>query len=524
MALKIISLIFIVSLAFGITIPNQSKDVPFGVNEVINRVSLHHSQPNNLQALTPDLTGEFIIDTSTSLINHYSPAIAFDGSNYLVVWRDTRSVSWDIYGTRVNPAGAVLDPQGIPISTEESNQSSPSVAFDGANYLVVWLDERIFPPDIYGSRVNQFGNVLDPAGIIISDGANHQENPSITFGGTNYLVVWQDFRSGSSWDIYGSRVSQTGSVLDPLGIAIYTAAYNQESPSVAFDGTNYLVVWKDFNGSSHNIYGARVTQQGIVLDTHGFAIITGESPQMYPSVSFGDINYLVVWDDWHFFELLKDILGARVSQQGTVLNRFVIAELSQHQEYPSVAYGAYQYLVVWHDSRNTPAPVDIYGARVNLSGGILDPNGIPISTAEGVQRYSSVAFDGTNYLVVWEDYRNGLYYEIYGTRVSQSGTVLDSVGICISGIEENHFQLTYNYSSLIIYPNPAKLYCAVRLPQTMDRYDLKIFDVSGKLVKEERVTSTQEHKQEVRISLKEINPGIYFLRLGKETKKFIVTR
>jgi hypothetical protein len=76
-----------------------------------------------------------------------------------------------------------------------------------------------------------------------------------------------------------------------------------------------------------------------------------------------------------------------------------------------------------------------------------------------------------------------------------------------------------------IHPNPAKSYLAVRLPLSVDRQELKIFDVSGKLVKEEdKVTSAQSHKQEVRISLKGISPGIYFLRLGKDTKKFLVVK
>jgi hypothetical protein len=79
--------------------------------------------------------------------------------------------------------------------------------------------------------------------------------------------------------------------------------------------------------------------------------------------------------------------------------------------------------------------------------------------------------------------------------------------------------------TLEISPNPAKSFLAILLPLTADRQTIKIFNVSGKLVKViDNVKSTQEHKQELRISLKGINPGIYFLKLGKETKKFIVAK
>jgi hypothetical protein len=78
---------------------------------------------------------------------------------------------------------------------------------------------------------------------------------------------------------------------------------------------------------------------------------------------------------------------------------------------------------------------------------------------------------------------------------------------------------------LEVYPNPARSYLAVRLPQTADRQNLKIFDVSGKLIKEIATPASQSRNdREIKISLKGINPGIYFLRLGKETKKFLVVK
>src|SRR5207249_3978893 len=138
-------------------------------------------------------------------------------------------------GTRVSPAGSVLDPNGIAISLAANNQASPAVAFDGTNYLVVWQD---FPGgtyfDIYGARVSPAGTVLDPAGIPISTAAGDQLSPALAFDGTNYLVAWTDPRSGS-YDIYGARVSPAGTVLDPSGLAISFAAGGQGSPALAFD-------------------------------------------------------------------------------------------------------------------------------------------------------------------------------------------------------------------------------------------------------------------------------------------------
>ncbi len=108
--------------------------------------------------------------------------------NYLVVWDDARAGPADIYGARVTPQGEVLDPGGFPISIASSVQGSPEVAFNGTNYLVVWTDNRNGTPDAYGARVSPDGTVLDASGIPITDGTISREYP----GGIAFDAVPRD--------------------------------------------------------------------------------------------------------------------------------------------------------------------------------------------------------------------------------------------------------------------------------------------------------------------------------------------
>ena len=375
------------------------------------------------------------IEISTAPNSQLYQQVAFDGVNFFVVWEDLRDGNWNIYGARVNQSGAVLDPNGIAISTQLNHQFSPSVAFDGTNYLIAWEDWRNGNADIYGSRVTPTGIVLDPNGIPISIAVNHQKRPQVTFGGFNYLVAWFDDRDHITtyFDIYGARVNQSGIVLDPNGIAISTEMYAQAYPAVTFDGTNYFVVWHDWRSENFDVYGARVDQFGIVLDPAGIAVSTVVGGQGRPAVAFDGTNYLVAWHDNRSMYNGDgfDIYGARISQSGAVLDpEGILVTIEIFVQFSSsVAFDGYNFFVVWQDFRNGTF-ANIYGCRIDLSGKILDPLCIPISTAAFVQKSPIVTFGQINFLVVYEDTRNG--YAIYGTRVDTDGSVLDPEGFPIS--------------------------------------------------------------------------------------------
>lgn len=359
------------------------------------------------------------------------PAVAFDGTSFAVVWQDWRwGESGDIYAARVSEAGTVLDPSGIAVSRAESDQDAPSVARAGFGVFAVWQDGRSGSScDIYAARLNAEGVVQDTSGIMLTAVVNEQWFPAVASDGSDFFVVWQDAR-GRGYDIYGARVTQAGIVLDPAGICVCGTASLQHDPALAFDGENYLVVWEDSRtGGRNDIYGTRVTKAGVVLDMPGIAICTAPSDQWEPVAVFGDSTFLVVWHEYRNGPG-SDIYGARVTKTGTVLDPsgIPICIAARPQRYAAAAFDGTNYLVVWqHEGEN----YDIHGTRVTTGGRVLDPSGFAVCTADDEQRYPVVAFDGTNYFVAWSDRRNGSSYGIYGARVDKMGAVLDSAGIVL---------------------------------------------------------------------------------------------
>jgi len=374
------------SLAWTISYA-QTIALPSNVDQVIEEVS-------RAGACLAPTTGEFLLDSNVIYRSipqlEETPAVAFDGTNYLVVWRDQRD-GYKICGTRISQSGTILDPAGILICSHTGICPGwpyrPGVAFDGTNYLVVWDDFRNEPGfgDIYGARVTTSGAVLDSLGFPVSIAPQNQSSPVIAFDGTNYLVVWYDHRPGANnLDIYGARVTSSGTVLEPGDFAISTAANAQLWPAVAFDGSNFLVIWSDTRMSPRaDIFGARVSPSGSVLDTAGILISQAPQNQTSASLAHDGTNFLAVWEAHE--ASASYVCGARVTRSGTVLDPEGIPISPQsvkHVNRPHVAFGDTNYFVMWAQSNASNCLV--CGTRVDQSGVVLDSAGITVSTRGGL--------------------------------------------------------------------------------------------------------------------------------------------
>jgi len=354
-----------------------------------------------------------------------TPAIATGADTALAVWSDLRGADPDIYAGRVTRAGP-LDPNGIPVCVADGTQRAPAAAFDGINWLVVWHDYRNgSAPDIYAARVSQSGEVLDPAGIPVSLASGDQRYPRVAFTGAGFVIVWHDYRYGDTADIFAARVTTAGVVLDPLGIAVSVAAGNQLYPDVAFDGVNVLVTWQDRrNGSSYDIYAARIGPAGNVLDPQGLAISRAGASQRLPGIAFDGSNYLIVWQDNRNSDS-SDIYAARVDPAGNVLdpNGIQISLALNSQTAPSVTFSGSNYLVAWQDRRDGDSG-NLYCCRVTPQGSVLDPDGIPVSLAPGLQGAPRLTRLGADWFCVWPDEQAPGSVRTMATAITAFGQVL----------------------------------------------------------------------------------------------------
>ena len=214
-----------------------------------------------------------------------SLAIVVDGTGgAIVAWENIRNGSGhDIYAQHVLPAGVVgpaWPVDGRALCTAGNNQVLPASVSDGAGgAIVTWQDVRTGASDIYARHVFANGTT-DPAwpsnGLPVCIAIGEQSSPKIAGDGLGgAIVTWQDNRSGPA-DIYAQHVLPSGAD-DPSwpanGRALCTAPNDQESPTIAADGSGGAVVaWEDDRDSGWDIYAQHVKATGHALgpvERHG---------------------------------------------------------------------------------------------------------------------------------------------------------------------------------------------------------------------------------------------------------------
>src|SRR5262245_866353 len=115
------------------------------------------------------------------------PDVAWGGTNFLVVWDDRRFGGGDIYGARITTTGVNLDPNGIEVVRKSCEQTYPALAWDGAEYLLAFQEQRTNASGCLGSSTRVSTTVVSSAGVAASTGnavtgvSSTQANPDVAW-------------------------------------------------------------------------------------------------------------------------------------------------------------------------------------------------------------------------------------------------------------------------------------------------------------------------------------------------------
>ncbi len=372
------------------------------------------------------------------------PRIAHDGAgNVFVTWSQQGFMDEDIYIQKIYADGSVpWGDMGRELCGEEDVQQFPRIVADGfGGAIIAWEDYRNGLADIYAQRIgsNGYGKWAS-YGVAVCTATGYQLEPYIVSDGEGgAVIVWEDYRTASHYDIYAQRIDSLGNTMWAAGgVALCTAAEHQLYCKVASDGSGgAIAAWTDYRSGDGDVYAQRINREGAVQwMANGAAVCAVAAFQSDVQVApDGAGGALFVWQDYRNGN--ADIYAQRINGSGAMQwtsNGASVCTEGHNQQYPYVASdGAGGAIVVWHDGRNTPH-YDIYAQRMDAGGSRQwSMDGVGICTKSGDQSQIWIVSDGAGGAVItWKDSRvaDG---DVYAQRVNGDGVTQwqsDGVVLC----------------------------------------------------------------------------------------------
>lgn len=359
------------------------------------------------------------LDASPAGATQRSPQVSWDGTRYVVVWEDGRSpaVGAELYLARIDTAGALVDRNGIALLSpvQPGDQTQPAIAYDpSGHFLIAWSDPRAGIADIFVARF--FGDnafLPEPGGTAVTDSpAEPESRPAVACALQSCLVAYTR-TTGPTTEIRGSRVYPSGDLQDinPLDLVSGAAGTTSElAPAVTATSGAFFVAWEDDRNRASGQLGAdlfmrTVPDLGMVSPVVGSALSSAAFRQS--GVSLGSISatqYLAVWQDQRAgtsTTIGEDSYRARFTLNLNPAGaEAALLAIPRAQLSPKLAARNGSGLVVWQDFR-TGVFGGTYASRVDAQGNALDAGGFPlILQSANVIEHAVVRGPGSDYLVL----------------------------------------------------------------------------------------------------------------------------
>ena len=357
--------------------------------------------------------------------------LAVGTNGYMVVYRS------DIGGTRRIMAQP-LDTNGDPIGTGPLQLDSgdnlygpniPAVAWNGSLYLVTWNNSS----GIVAQRILQDGTLVDPVPFLVTTGFGPIDVSAL---GDSFLVVGLRYNSYPEW-VYGVGARVRGSdgvVLDPAGLAL--AGTFARFAAVTTLGDRWLAVWH-VTSSHDNLIGSTT---GSFVNANGtspgeFSIngpysAGGGNAIFEVAVAASSSKALVLQSSELSSGVETDLAANIVNADGSVQPAVNLTPWLGNQYRPRVAWDGSQFVVVYNEQRNRFAPStldvldgrsDLFGMRVSTTGTAIDPMGFAFSISPSGEAFPNVAASGGISLITGSVVRNESPFAAYRVGYQRFG-------------------------------------------------------------------------------------------------------
>jgi len=348
----------------------------------------------------------------------FSPSLVLTDDGYAIAWDDNRdgAEQEEIYFARFSKDGMKIG-DDLRVTNSDGYSMGCSLAFTGSEFGIAWSDEREHLGDfeLYFTRISQEGiKIGDDIKVTNVPGGEYELSPSLIFTGSEFAVSWNDSHEGNL-EIYFSKISMDGNAIGEI-TRVSDFPHNSALSSLVFSGSEFGIAWVDFRDSESNgeIYFCRLAIDGTKI---GNEIRVSDLPyrSTYPSLVFTGSEYGVVWHDYRNDVSFSDIYFAKMSLDGIKIgtdHRITFGDFDSQSSsrYAKLTFSGSEFGVSWTQvfPYGEEARFDNYFTRISLDGERIGENVLLKSDRGIIELFSctSLLFDGDDYVIAWEDYRN----------------------------------------------------------------------------------------------------------------------
>jgi hypothetical protein len=389
-------------------------------------------RPGGIHAATIDGVGtiidRFVLARDSKNLEPGHPSVSWNGSELLLAYQPCRFFCYDGVYERFDTHGERLSsgPTHLSRGQDFSAALYPYATTNGDGYIIFSLTPTQDDPyQLNASRVSATGELLDAEPWRVSTKANSQIVGAASFDGDNFFALWRDTRR-TIWDsdYFFGRLSPVGVSLDGSGIK--TPERATFGVDLAWNGSVNLLV----GATDPAIEGWRIGRDGVVIDKRPIRISKGGYRAFEVAVAALKDDFFVVWQQYPSLFSSPSIQGARIDAEGRVLDRFTVSRARGYQGSPAIAASEKGLLVMWTDTRESRTRrakrYAVYGARVDPTGTVLDPEGFRIGSADWRYKQAAVASQGHDYVVLFHGIGQS---PVQVAQVNEDGDVSNSVDV-----------------------------------------------------------------------------------------------
>ena len=244
-----------------------------------------------------------------------SPTAVWDGQRFLVAWTDADGIR----ARRLGANGSFLD--GASILAVPAG-FSPDVAALNGTFLVAGLKFgfNIQYIDPIAARIDGATGAVLGAPVVL--GWSYAGVPRVIALDDRWLVTWQ--RNYSHDDPQG-ETDACFVAADGAPSPFFTVAYNAFQPDLAFSGAEVLFVYRTNSvANANNDVGYRRMLPGGTFPASGAVLSAAAGRQVWPVVAWDGTQFVAAWEDQRnqlaFYDGRTDVYAARVSVAGALLD------------------------------------------------------------------------------------------------------------------------------------------------------------------------------------------------------------